>query len=162
MAIILQLPYNEANKQIAQGMAEALGGKFMIGDGMPPLPLADLAMRNAILQLQSDARKREFTLHKYDYIWLMKYINEEPKGITLPGIFTAIETFRNYLANQLGINGIGSISLLYNYSKFQFGKFPEWTFTDTKDAGIRLQRVNIVRRFIHIYRQEYYKIATRL
>jgi hypothetical protein len=134
----------------------------MIGDGMPPLPLADLAMRNAILQLQSDARKREFTLHKYDYIWLMKYINEEPKGITLPGIFTAIETFRDYLANQLGINGIGSISLLYNYSKFQFGKFPEWTFTDTKDAGIRLQRVNIVRRFIHIYRQEYYKIATRL
>ena len=44
--------------------------------------------------------------------------------------------------------GVSTLSLYYSYGE---GRFPEWTFTDTKDATERLRRVNLVRRFAAVF-----------
>ena len=162
MSIIVELPDTELNRKLSEPLATVLGGRYVVCDDTLPLPLVDTVMRDTILQMQSEQKVNSLKMNKFDYVWLMKYINEEPKGIPLPGLFYSVRTFRDYLVELLEINGIGSASLMAQYGKCQQGRFPEWTFTDIDDEYERLRRVNIVRRCVAISCKEYRKNVGKL
>ena len=150
MSIIMELPDNEGNRTLAEALKMIAGATFPMYYGTPQLPFVDSAVKNAILQMQSEAKEKKLKLHRFDYVWLMKYFNEVHKKKKYPLFFYSVQSFRDYLVKELQISGIGSVSLLSQYGNYQSGRFPEWTFSDTDDSGERLRRVNIVNRFLSI------------
>ena len=144
--IHLIVPDNEAGRSLAHGLQE--GGLAQIVESDDSLQLApvDKRMKHAL-----DCLERENILvHKYDYIWIMRYINEE--HIKNTGLFFySVNSYREYVTTYMchhQIAGISTLSLYYSYGE---GRYPDWTFSDTKDATERLRRVNVVRRFVKIF-----------
>ena len=150
MSFIMELPDNEGNRKLAEALEILVGATFSMYNGTPQLPFADSAVKNAILQMQSEAKENKLKLNRYDYVWLMIYFNEKHDEKEFPLYFYSVQSFRDYLVKELQISGIGSVSLMSQYSNYQFGHFPEWTFSDTEDSRERLRRVNIVNRFLSI------------
>ena len=150
MSIIMELPDNEGNRILAEALKMIAGATFPMYNGTPQLPFVDSAVKNAILQMQSEAKENKFKLNRYDYVWLMIYFNEKHKEGKSPLFFNSVQSFRDYLVKELQISDVGSVSLMSQYSGCQFGHFPEWTFSDTEDSRERLRRVNIVNRFLSI------------
>lgn len=150
MSIIMELPDNEGNRILAEALKMIAGATFPMYNGTPQLPAVDSAVKNAILQMQSEAKENKLKLYRYDYVWLMKYFNEKHEEKKSPLFFDSVQNFRDYLVKELQISGIGSVSLMSQYGNYQFGRFPEWTFTDKGDDYVRLRRVNIVNRFLSI------------
>ena len=150
MSIIMELPDNEGNRILAEALKMIAGATFPMYNGTPQLPVVDSAVKNAILQMQSEAKENKLKLNRYDYVWLMIYFNEKHDEKKFPLFFYSVQSFRDYLVKELQISGIGSVSLMSQYSNYQFGHFPEWTFSDTEDSRERLRRVNIVNRFLSI------------
>lgn len=150
MSFIMELPDNEGNRILAEALKIIAGATFPMYKGTPQLPFADSAVKNAILQMQSEAKENKLKLNRYDYVWLMIYFNEKHDEKEFPLYFYSVQSFRDYLVKELQISGIGSVSLMSQYSNYQFGHFPEWTFSDTEDSRERLRRVNIVNRFLSI------------
>ena len=103
-------------------------------------------MRHALDCLEQE----NLLVHKYDYVWIMRYINEEHvKGTGL--FFYSVNSYHEYVTTYMchqGVAGVSTLSLYYSYGE---GRFPNWTFTDTKDATERLRRVNVVQRFIVLF-----------
>jgi hypothetical protein len=144
--IHLVLPDNEAGRSLAHGLQE--GGLAQIVESDDSLQLApvDKRMKHAL-----DCLKQENLLvHMYDYVWIMRYINEE--HIKDSGLFFySVNSYREYVTTYMchhQIAGISTLSLYYSYGE---GRYPDWTFSDTKDATERLRRVNVVRRFVKIF-----------
>ena len=144
--IHLILPDNEAGRSLAHGLQE--GGLAQIVESDDSLQLApvDKRMKHAL-----DCLKQENLLvHMYDYVWIMRYINEE--HIKDSGLFFySVNSYREYVTTYMchhQIAGISTLSLYYSYGE---GRYPDWTFSDTKDATERLRRVNVVRRFVKIF-----------
>ena len=122
--------------------------------------LAQLVESDDSLQLASVDKRMKYALdcleqedvlvHKYDYVWIMRYINEE--HIKDSGLFFySVNSYREYVTTYMchhQIAGISTLSLYYSYGE---GRYPDWTFSDTKDATERLRRVNVVRRFVKIF-----------
>lgn len=150
MSFIMELPDNEGNRKLAEALKILVGATFPMYNSTPQLPFADSAVKNAILQMQSEAKENKLKLNRYDYVWLMIYFNEKHDEKEFPLCFYSVQSFRDYLVKELQISGIGSVSLMSQYSNYQFGHFPEWTFSDTEDSRERLRRVNIVNRFLSI------------
>lgn len=150
MSFIMELPDNEGNRILAEALKILVGATFPMHYGTPQLPFVDSAVKNAILQMQSEAKENKLKLNRYDYVWLMIYFNEKHDEKEFPLCFYSVQSFRDYLVKELQISGIGSVSLMSQYSNYQFGHFPEWTFSDTEDSRERLRRVNIVNRFLSI------------
>lgn len=150
MSIIMELPDNEGNRELAEALTKIARASYVVYDDTLQLPSVDVAVKNAILQMQSEAKENKLKLNRYDYIWVMKYFNEKHKEGKSPLFFNSVQSFRDYLVKELQISDVGSVSLMSQYSGCQFGHFPEWTFSDTKDSRERLRRVNIVNRFLSI------------
>ena len=151
MSIIMELPDNEGNRILAEALKMIAGATFPMYNGTPQLPVVDSAVKNAILQMQSEAKENKLKLNRYDYVWLMIYFNEKHKEGKSPLFFNSVQSFRDYLVKELQISDVGSVSLMSQYSGCQFGHFPEWTFSDTEDSRERLRRVNIVNRFLSVF-----------
>ena len=131
---------------MAHGLQE--GGLAQIVESDDSLQLApvDKRMKHAL-----DCLKQENLLvHMYDYVWIMRYINEE--HIKDSGLFFySVNSYREYVTTYMchhQIAGISTLSLYYSYGE---GRYPDWTFSDTKDATERLRRVNVVQRFIVLF-----------
>ena len=150
MSIIMELPDNEGNRELAEALTKIARASYVVYDDTLQLPSVDVAVKNAILQMQSEAKENKLKLNRYDYVWLMIYFNEKHDEKKFPLFFYSVQSFRDYLVKELQISGIGSVSLMSQYSNYQFGRFPEWTFSDTEDSRERLRRVNIVNRFLSI------------
>ena len=124
-------------------LALQLGGLALVAENDSSLQLAsvDERMKNAL-----DCMEKEgLMVHKYDYVWIMRYINEE--HIKDTGLFfCSVNSYHDYIAAYM-CHQVAGLSTLSHYYCCGEGRFPEWTFTDTKDATERLRRVNIARRF---------------
>ena len=144
--IHLVMPDNEAGRSLAHALQANGGAEIVESDSSLQLASVDERMRHALDCLQQE----NLLVHKYDYIWIMRYINEEHiKGISL--FFYSVNSYRDYVTTYMGhhqVAGISTLSLYYGYGD---GRYPDWTFSDTKDATERLRRVNIVQRFVVLF-----------
>ena len=131
-------------------MARALqlGNQATVVESSDSLQLAsvDERMKHAL-----ECLRRENTLvHKYDYVWIMRFINEEHiKGMGL--FFCSVNSYREYLTVFMNITQVVALSTLSQYYSCGNGRFPEWTFSDTNDATERLRRVNVAQRFAAVF-----------
>lgn len=140
--IYIALPDDEAGRSMAQALELGFNATVAESDSSQQLASVDQRMKQVLEMLQ-----REGTLvHKYDHVWIMRYINEE--HIKKMGLFfCSIKSFRDYLTQYMDCQQPASQSTLSYYYSCGEGRFPEWTFSDTKDATERLRRVNVARRF---------------
>ena len=143
--IHLVLPDTEVGRAMAHallldGLAEAVES-----DNSPQLADVDKRMKHAL-----DCLKKEgLLIHKYDYVWIMRYLNEE--HIKDSGLFyISVNSYREYITKYMDhqVAGLSTLSQYYNYIE---GRFPEWTFSDTKDSTERLRRVNVAKRFSALF-----------
>lgn len=145
--IIIRMPDTPANRLMAEALKATLQAEVTEEETLPPLlPTVDQRMKYALQCLQHE----HVLVHKYDYIWIMRYINEEqprPTGL----FFISINSYRSYLTDLLGIDQMAGISTLSFYYSSGKGRYPEWTFTDTPDSAERVRRVNVASRFAAIF-----------
>ena len=144
--IHLLLPETEAGKAMAQALL--LNGLAEVAESSSSLQLASVDER---MKYTLDCLKQEGTLiHGYDYVWIMRYINEEHLKHT--GLFfCSVNSYRGYITAYMENATIAGVSTLSHYYSCGEGRFPEWTFTDTKDSTERLRRINVARRFAAIF-----------
>ena len=142
----LLLDDSEAGKAMLQALLLAGLAKVVESDSSPQLASVDERMKRALQCLEQE----RILVHGYDYVWIMRYINEE--RIKSTGLFfCSVKSYRDYLTVYLGNTGVAGVSTLSLYYSYGEGYFPEWTFSDTKDAAERLRRVNVVRRFAAVF-----------
>ena len=80
----------------------------------------------------------------------MRYLNEE--HIKDTGLFFySVNSYREYVTTYMGHQQVAGVSTLSQYYSYGEGRYPDWTFSDTKDATERLRRVNVVQRFIVLF-----------
>ena len=144
--IHILLSDDEAGKAMAHALQ--LNGLAMVveSESSPQLASVDERVKHAL-----DCLKREGTLvHGYDYVWIMRYINEE--HIKKTGLFfCSVKSYRDYITFFMENTTIAGVSTLSQYYSSGEGRFPEWTFTDTRDAAERLRRVNVAARFAAVF-----------
>lgn len=144
--IHLVLPDDEAGRAMALALKVAGLAQEAESDSSLQLASVDKRMKHALDRLKQEG----LLIHGYDYIWIMRYINEE--HIKNTGLFwVSVQSYRDYLITYMNHNQVVGVSTLSRYDKCCKGRFPEWTFTDTKDSIKRLRRVNLVKRFIAIF-----------
>ncbi len=144
--IHLVLPDDEAGRALAHGLKLAGLAQEAESDDSLQLASVDKRMKHALDLLKQE----KLLVHGYDYVWIMRYINEE--HIKHTGLFwISVKSYREYICTYLGMNGVSGLSTLALYYGYGEGTFPNWTFTDTKDATERLRRINIAKRFAAIY-----------
>lgn len=146
--------YEEAERQKAAELQQQQFQKLvmtMISTIQPDQAAALPDSVNERMKRALDGLKTEKLLvHKYDYIWIMHYINEHHlKEIDL--YFYSVNSYRDYIITQTGHLQVASISTLSQYSNYVDGRFPDWIFSDTNDSTERLRRINIVRRFAAVF-----------
>ena len=144
--IHLVLDDTEAGRAAAHAL-ELLGiAKVVEGDSSLQLASVDERMKHAL-----DCLRREGTLvHGYDYVWIMRYLNEEHLKKT--GLFfCSVRSYRDYVTLYMSNAAIAGVSTLSHYYSCGEGRFPEWSFTDTHDAAERLRRINVARRFAAVF-----------
>jgi hypothetical protein len=112
----------------------------------PFLGQSDKRVKEALIYLVNEG----VMVHKYDYVWIMRLLNERYKKKD-DLFFESIQSYRDYVATYMQIDGIASISTLSKYYSAGEGTFPDWTFTDTKDATERLRRINVAQRFLAFF-----------
>ena len=144
--IHLRLPETEAGKAMAEALQLNGWAEVVESDSSLQLASVDERMKHTLQCLEQE----KTLVHGYDYVWIMRYINEE--HIKATGLFfCSVKSYRDYLTIYLGSVGVVGVSTLSQYYSYGEGRFPEWTFTDTKDATERLRRVNVVRRFAAVF-----------
>ena len=142
----LLLPDDEAGKAMAHALQLNGLAKVVESNDSPQLASVDERMKHTLHCLEQE----KTLVHGYDYVWIMRYINEEhikPTGL----FFCSVKSYRDYLTIYLGNVGVAGVSTLSLYYSYGEGRFPEWTFSDTKDATERLRRINIARRFVVVF-----------
>lgn len=136
----------EEGKRMANYLEVAPFASVVESDDSLQLASVDDRVKHAL-----DCLKKEGLLvRKYDYAWIMKYINEEhikAKGL----FFSSVKSYRTYITNYMGHDDVAGLSTLSDYYSNVCGRHPEWTFTDTDDATERLRRINLAKRFEVIY-----------
>ena len=144
--IHIVLPDNEAGRALAQALQLNGCAKIAESDSSLQLGSVDVRMKRALACLEHEGT----LVHKYDYVWIMRYINEEHiKSIGL--FFTTISSYHDYLAVYMENRRVVALSTLTLYYGYGRGRFPDWTFSDTNDATERLRRVNVARRFAAVF-----------
>jgi hypothetical protein len=147
--IHLVLDDTEAGRATAHAL-ELLGiAKVVEGDSSLQLASVDERMKKTL-----ECLKQEGTLvHGYDYVWIMRYLNEEHLKKT--GLFfCSVRSYRDYVMLYMSNTTIAGVSTMSYYYSCGEGRFPEWTFTDTNDATERLRRINVARRFAVIFTRQ--------
>jgi hypothetical protein len=111
---------------------------------VPAETSVDDRFRKAVMALQDEGLIK----HKYDFTWLYAAIQ---KGLA-DGIveFVSVKSFITFVAN-LGIQGIAANSTLAQYYAYVQGKFPDWTFSDTRNVIEKSRRINLVKRFLKLF-----------
>lgn len=136
----------EEGKRMANYLEVAPFARVVESDDSLQLASVDDRVKHALDCL----KKEKMLVRKYDYAWIMRYINEEHiKAIGL--FFSSVNSYRTYITNYMGHGDVASLSTLSLYYSSIGGRFPEWSFSDTTDATERLRRVNLVKRFEVIY-----------
>ena len=144
--IHLVLPDDEAGRALAHGLKLAGLALEAESDSSPQLASVDKRMKHAL-----DCLKQENLLvHGYDYVWIMRYIRIKMMKIKLL-LFIYLISYSYYFISFMYHIQLSGVSTLSQYDKCCVGRFPDWTFTDTKDATERLRRVNLVKRFVAIF-----------
>ena len=144
--IHLILPDDEAGSLLAHALQQNGCAQIVESDSSLQLASVDERMKHALDCLEQEKR----LVHKYDYIWIMRYLNEE--HIKDTGLFFySVNSYRTYITTYLGHHDVAGLSTLSLYYGFGEGRYPDWTFSDTKDATERLRRVNVVQRFIVLF-----------
>ena len=144
--IHLLLPETEAGKAMAEALQLNGLAEVVESDSSLLLASVDERMKHTFHCLEHE----ETLVHGYDYVWIMRYINEEHLKKT--GLFfCSVKSYRDYLTVYLGSTGVAGVSTLSLYYSYGKGRFPEWTFADTKDATERLRRINVVHRFAAVF-----------
>lgn len=92
MSFIMELPDNEGNRILAEALKMIAGATFPMYNGTPQLPVVDSAVKNAILQMQSEAKEKKLKLNRFDYVWLMKYFNEKHEEKKFPLFFYSVQS----------------------------------------------------------------------
>lgn len=145
----ITLPDTENNRKLVEYLRTIDHAEVVESDDSLPLPSVDQRVKRAL-----ECLKREGLIQKkYDYVWIMEYVNE---GL-LPGNplwFDSVQSFRDYLVDDLGIEGVAGISTLSQYRSTKSGHHPDWRFSDTSDSHVRIHRVNIAGRFAAAYTKE--------
>lgn len=144
--IHLVLEDTEAGRLLAQALQQNGCATIAESDNSLQLASVDQRMKHALDSL----REEKLLRNGYDYVWIMRYINEEHiKGLGL--FFNSVNSYLTYVTVYMQhhqIVGLSTLSLYYSCGK---GWYPEWTFSDTDDATERLRRVNIARRFAVLF-----------
>ena len=144
--IHLLLPETEAGKAMAEALQLNGLAEVVESDSSLLLASVDERMKHTFQCLEQE----ETLVHGYDYVWIMRYINEEHLKKT--GLFfCSVKSYSDYLTVYLGSTGVAGVSTLSLYYSYGKGRFPEWTFADTKDATERLRRINVVHRFAAVF-----------
>ena len=143
---IALLPDTEAGEKLAEFLKVSGFAEIVEIDESLQLAPVDERMKQALLSL-----KREGMIHHgYDYVWVMRYLNEKfsRKGDLF---FDSVKSFREYLTDCLGIEGVPQVSTLSLYYNRVEGKYPDWTFSDTNDHTEQVHRGNVARRFASVF-----------
>jgi len=86
--------------------------------------------------------------HKGDYAYINKLIDEgKVKNLYM---FESSKTFRCFL-EELGVENLPGCTTVDEAYRRVDGEFPNWTFTDTKDPGKVIRRINVARRFLSAF-----------
>ena len=100
----ITLPDTENNRKLVEYLRTIDHAEVVESDDSLPLPSVDQRVKRAL-----ECLKREGLIQKkYDYVWIMEYVNE---GL-LPGNplwFDSVQSFRDYLVDDLGIEGVAGI-----------------------------------------------------
>ena len=144
--IHLVMPDTEAGRLLAHALQQNGCADIVESNGSLQLASVDERMKHALDCLQQE----DLLVHKYDYIWIMRYLNEE--HIKDTGLFFySVNSYREYVTTYMGHQQVAGVSTLSQYYSYGEGRYPDWTFSDTKDATERLRRVNVVQRFIVLF-----------
>ena len=146
MRVIIE-PDDSAEKRMLARAWEAnklVKIEFELEPTVPTEASVDDGFRKAVIALQDEGLIK----HKYDFAWLYAAIQ---KGLA-DGIaeFVSVKSFITYVTN-LGIRGIAANSTLAQYYSYVQGKFPDWTFSDTRNAIEKSRRINLVKRFLKLF-----------
>ena len=141
-----QLKAEERNRQQMQNMVMS-----MLGVAKPDQPTVQLPSEVERMKYALDGLKKEgLLIHKYDYVWIMRYINEKHiKELNL--FFYSVNSYRDYVITYMGHQQVAGISTLSQYYSCGDGRFPDWTFSDTNDSNEILRRINVARRFAALF-----------
>ena len=102
----------------------------------------DICIKEAIEELRNQNAFRKIS----DYTYIMQVINEK-KWEDAP-FFQTPDSFRDYL-REIGVREIPGRSSLYETIQIMKGKYPHWTFDDTKIDGVEtLRRNNVASQFL--------------
>jgi len=86
--------------------------------------------------------------HKGDYAYINKLIDEgKVKNLYM---FESSKTFRCFL-EELGVEILPGCTTVDEAYRRVDGEFPNWTFTDTKDPGKVIRRINVAKRFLSAF-----------
>ncbi|MBR1502544.1 MAG: hypothetical protein IJ618_01515 [Prevotella sp.] len=144
--IHILLPEDEAGKALAEFLR--LKGYTVVTEGNDSLLLNAVDKR---IKLAVDCLKQEGIIkHMYDYVWIMRYINERCKKKD-DMFFTSVKSYRDYITITLHTEGVAQQSTLSLYYGYGEGRFPDWTFVDTNDYFECQRRVNVARRFAALF-----------
>lgn len=146
MRVIIE-PDDSAEKRMLARAWEAnklVKIEFELEPTVPTEASVDDRFRKTVIALQDEGLIK----HKYDFAWLYAAIQ---KGLA-DGIaeFVSVKSFITYVTN-LGIRGIAANSTLAQYYSYVQGKFPDWTFSDTRNAIEKSRRINLVKRFLKLF-----------
>ena len=142
-----RLQAEKHRRQQMQELMQSVMGVIQTGQPETDLPLTVAErIKHALDCLENE----HLMVHKYDYAWIMRYINEHHlKELNL--FFFSVNSFRDYLLVQMDQKRVASKSTLSEYSNYVNGRFPDWTFSDTNDSSECTRRTNIVRRFTAVF-----------
>ena len=121
--IHLALPDDPAGKAMAEALVLNGLAKLVESDSSLQLASVDDRMKHALDCLEQEHR----LVHKYDYVWIMRYINEE--HIKDTGLFFySVNSYRDYVITYMGhhdVAGVSTMSLYYSYGEDQLPLLPQ-------------------------------------
>ncbi len=140
--ILLAIPDTPKGRTLAQALQ--MNGLARIVENIcsPQPDSVEERMKNALDMLQQERVLK----HKYDLAWVMRYLNEEQLKDTHL-FFTSVNSFRVYVDRDLGFHQVACLSTLSQYYSSGSGRFPDWTFSDTKNTTECKRRVAVAERF---------------
>ena len=94
----------------------------------------------------NNVKKEGLIKFGYDWTWIELYCEGEMKDAN----FSTPTSFLDYLS-VLGIDSLPDRSTLSKKLDLVKGEYPNWTFTDSKNASETMRRKRVVGRFIFHY-----------
>ena len=107
--IHLVLPDNEAGMSLARALQQNGCAEIVESDGSLQLASVDKRMKHALNCLQ----REKLLVHKYDYIWIMRYINEEH----IKGIFKQVGEVMPFIKQGVAIQRCSTLRPIDQYQE---------------------------------------------